>query len=80
MEQTLTLSRQFSFKACRLRLQADFINFMNEQYEVIKYYPMPGRSWKITAAIHFKFKYLCNLENYFQFVLHGGIRGVTGSL
>ena len=53
VEQTLTLSRQFSFKACRLRLQADFINFMNEQYEVIKYYPMPGRSWKITAAIHF---------------------------
>ena len=53
VEQTLTLSRQFSFKTCRLRLQADLINFMNEQYEVIKYYPMPGRSWKITAAIHF---------------------------
>ena len=53
VEQTLTLSRQFSFKTCRLRLQADFVNFMNEQYEVIKYYPMPGRSWKITATIHF---------------------------
>ena len=29
------------------------INFMNEQYEVIKYYPMPGRSWKLAATIHF---------------------------
>ena len=27
VEQTLTLSRQFSFKTCRLRLQADFDNF-----------------------------------------------------
>jgi len=53
VEQTLTLSRQFSFSTCRLRLQADLINFMNEQYEMIKYYPMPGRSWKLTAAIHF---------------------------
>lgn len=56
------------------------INFMNEQYEVIKYYPMPGRSWKLAATIHFKFKYLCDLEIYFQFMLYGNARRVIGSL
>jgi vitamin B12 transporter len=25
----------------------------NEQYDVIKYYPMPGRSWRITGTFKF---------------------------
>jgi len=53
LEHTLTFSRNFKVGSCKLRLQADIINLTNEQYDVIKYYPMPGRSWKLTASIQF---------------------------
>lgn len=52
-EHNATLSRTFDFKACDLRLQADLLNLTDKQYDVIKYYPMPGRSWKLTATINF---------------------------
>ena len=48
VEQGVSASRTFSFrKAHTLRLQADVVNLANRQYEVIKYYPMPGRSWRL---------------------------------
>lgn len=53
VEQTLTLSRSFSFKSCELGLRAEIQNIGNEQYDVIKFYPMPGRSWRLVA--NFKF-------------------------
>lgn len=52
-EHNATLSRTFDFKTCDLRLQADLLNLTDKQYDVIKYYPMPGRSWKLTATINF---------------------------
>lgn len=52
-EHTATLWREFRGKQARLRLQAELINFTDEQYEVIKYYPMPGRSWRLTAQLTF---------------------------
>ena len=52
-EHTLSLSREFRLGTCQLRLQADIINLTNEQYDVIKYYPMAGRSWKLTAGVRF---------------------------
>lgn len=52
-EHNATLSRTFDFKSCDLRLQADLLNLTDKQYDVIKYYPMPGRSWKLTATINF---------------------------
>lgn len=53
MEHTASISRQFSFKHCKLRLQAEIINLTDEQYDVIKYYPMPGRSWRLTGTFNF---------------------------
>lgn len=53
MEHTLSLSREFGVGSCRLRVQAEIINLTNEQYDVIKYYPMPGRSWRLTGTIKF---------------------------
>ncbi len=48
VEQGVSASRTFSFgKTHTLRLQADVLNLANRQYEVIKYYPMPGRSWRL---------------------------------
>ena len=54
MEHGLTVSRNFSLKRVgELRLQADVVNLTDKQYEVIKYYPMPGRSWRISATVRY---------------------------
>lgn len=53
IEHTASLSREFSLKHYKLRLQAEVANLTNKQYDVIKYYPMPGRSWRITGTFKF---------------------------
>ena len=53
VEQTLSVSRTFRFRTFQMRLQADAVNFTDEQYDIIKFYPMPGRSWKLTANFIF---------------------------
>ena len=45
-EHTFSLSRKFNIKHCKLSLQAECVNFTNEQYDIIKFYPMPGRSFR----------------------------------
>lgn len=52
-EHTATLWREFTMKGCRLRLQAEVINLTDAQYDIIKYYPMPGRSWRVTTTLIF---------------------------
>ena len=52
-EHNASLSRVFPFRQGSLRLQADLLNLTDKQYDVIKYYPMPGRSWKLTATFNF---------------------------
>ena len=52
-EHTATLWREFDIHRCKLRLQGEIINLTDAQYEVIKYYPMPGRSWRITGTFTF---------------------------
>lgn len=52
-EHTLALSKEFSVKSVHLHLQTELINFTNEQYDVIKYYPMPGRSYRLSATLRF---------------------------
>ncbi len=53
MEHTVSVSRELAMKRCKLRLQAEVVNLTDEQYEVIKYYPMPGRSWRLTGTLNF---------------------------
>lgn len=58
-EHTFTLSREFSLGKRKrnaesgsvLKLSFSLLNAFNKQYEVIKYYPMPGRSWQATASL-----------------------------
>ena len=52
-EHTATLWREFERKGYKLRVQAEVINLTDAQYDVIKYYPMPGRSWRLTVNINF---------------------------
>lgn len=46
VEQTFSLNRLFTFASCSLRLQLEVLNLGNINYDVIKYYPMPGRSFR----------------------------------
>lgn len=35
-----------------LELRADVMNLTDEQYDIVRLYPMPGRAWKLTLTIH----------------------------
>lgn len=52
-EHTLSVNREFQRRGTRFRLQADVVNFTDEQYSVIQYYPMPGRSYRLSASVIF---------------------------
>lgn len=52
-DQSVTLSHDFELRAVTIGLRGELLNIFNNQYEVIKYYPMPGRSWRIGATIKF---------------------------
>ena len=52
-EHTASLWREFSLKNCYFRLQAEVINLTDKSYDIIQYYPMPGRSWRITGTFRF---------------------------
>lgn len=53
MEHTLSLSRHIKLRAAKLSLQLSLNNITDEQYEIIKYYPMPGRSLTASATVEF---------------------------
>lgn len=46
VEQQLSFNKTFSFRRSDLRLQAEIVNIGNVTYDVIRYYPMPGRSFR----------------------------------
>lgn len=50
-EHTLTLSHTFIVHSTSLSIQAEAINLTNAQYEVIQYYPMPGRQFRLSLTI-----------------------------
>ncbi len=52
-DHTLSLSRQFRLHGCDLTLRGEILNVTDCQYDVIKYYPMPGRSWRLTGTLKF---------------------------
>lgn len=53
VEQTLSVNKEFKLGNCALRLQGELLNIGNLNYEIIKYYPMPGRSFRLLVACNF---------------------------
>ena len=53
VEQTISINREFSIRSCKLRLQGEIVNIGNITYDVIKFYPMPGRSFRVTVLFSF---------------------------
>lgn len=53
MEWSASASHEFKWGSHQLRLQLNLQNILDKQYEVVANYPMPGRSWKLTASYSF---------------------------
>jgi outer membrane receptor protein involved in Fe transport len=47
----LFLARDFMLKSVKMNIKLEANNISNEQYEMVRYYPMPGRSFKISFII-----------------------------
>ena len=50
-DHSLSLSRELRLKRCKVDMQLTVRNIGNEHYEIIKYYPMPGRSFEFSTSI-----------------------------
>ena len=50
-DHTITLAHTFIIGHTHLITQAEAINLTNAQYQIIQYYPMPGRQFRITFKI-----------------------------
>ena len=48
----MTLYRDFKYKKNTFNLRFDMKNIFNQQYEIVRFYPMPGRSWQMTINYH----------------------------
>lgn len=47
-DHSVSLHHTFNLKKCKLRIQGEVINIGDVNYDVIRYYPMPGRSYRLT--------------------------------
>lgn len=53
-EHSLSLNRTFSLRGiAAVRLQGEFLNFTDVNYDIIRYYPMPGRQWRLSMYLTF---------------------------
>lgn len=53
VEHSLSANREFVLGPCKLLLSGEVLNVGNCSYEVIRYYPMPGISWRLSARLSF---------------------------
>ena len=44
----VTIYRHFRWKDQCLEARMDVKNILNAQYEIVRFYPMPGRSWQVS--------------------------------
>ena len=49
-DNSLSVSRIFRWKKQSLRIQLDALNLGNKNYEIVRFYPMPGRNYKIALT------------------------------
>ncbi len=50
-EHSITLSKDFMLKQAKMMCSLTLQNITNQQYDIIKYYPMPGRQLRFTASL-----------------------------
>ena len=49
-DHSVTLSKNFRILKQLLRLQLDVRNLGNKNYEVVRFYPMPGTNWRLSVS------------------------------
>ena len=49
-DHSITLSREFNINKQLLRIQFDVRNLGNKNYEVVRFYPMPGTNWQLSTT------------------------------
>lgn len=49
-DHSITLSREFKLNKQQLRVQLDVRNLGNKNYEVVRFYPMPGTNWRLSVS------------------------------
>ena len=52
-DQSISLNKTLKIKSYMVRLQADVTNLANKTYYIIKYYPMPGRAYRLSMTMKF---------------------------
>ncbi|NDV97040.1 TonB-dependent receptor [Dysgonomonas sp. 521] len=52
-DHSISLNKSFLMRNNNLRLQFNLINLANKNYQIVQYYPMPGRSFTISANYNF---------------------------
>lgn len=50
-EHCLSLYRSFVLRRCKMSLRGDVQNLTNKQYEVVRFFPMPGRSYRLSLVL-----------------------------
>ena len=49
-DHSITLSREFNINKQQLQVQFDVRNLGNKNYEVVRFYPMPGANWRLSVS------------------------------
>lgn len=50
-EHSITIAQQLRLRRCTVDIRLTAQNIADKHYEVVKYYPMPGRAWSVAAQI-----------------------------
>lgn len=50
-DHSVSAGRSFPIRGATLRISAELMNLGGDNYEIIRYYPMPGRNFRITMKI-----------------------------
>jgi len=53
LDHSVSLGHNFTFKKFGISLRGEILNITNVNYAVIKYYPMPGRNYRLTLKFTF---------------------------
>ncbi len=53
IEQGVSLNRSFRVGKCGFRVDGEVLNLGNRTYDIIQYYPMPGRSWRLGITVNY---------------------------
>jgi outer membrane cobalamin receptor len=52
-DHTLSLNKAFNFSGKALKMQFNLLNVWNKNYQIVHNYPMPGRSFTLSAHLNF---------------------------